>query len=75
MHMGGMAVIGANKPTNMIYVLINNGAHETAGGMPTMAESIELVAIAKPAGIRMPFPLIYLTNWKKHCRSQKEVVN
>lgn len=50
MHMGSMAVIGANKPKNLIHVVINNGAHETVGGMPTVAGSINLVAIAKACG-------------------------
>lgn len=50
MHMGAMAVLGANKPENMIHVVINNGAHETVGGMPTVAASIDLVAIAKACG-------------------------
>lgn len=50
MHMGAMAVIGANKPKNLIHVVINNGAHETVGGMPTVAEKIDLVAIAKACG-------------------------
>ncbi len=50
MHMGSMAVLGANKPKNLIHVVINNGAHETVGGMPTVAESIDLVAIAKACG-------------------------
>ncbi len=47
MHMGAMAVIGANKPKNLIQVVINNGAHETVGGMPTVAGKIDSVAIAK----------------------------
>ena len=50
MHMGAMAVIGANKPNNLIHIVINNGAHETVGGMPTVAEQIDLVAIAKACG-------------------------
>lgn len=50
MHMGAMAVLGANKPANMIHVVINNGAHETVGGMPTVAANIDLVAIAKACG-------------------------
>lgn len=50
MHMGAMAVIGANAPKNLIHVVINNGAHETVGGMPTVAGSIDLVAIAKACG-------------------------
>lgn len=50
MHMGAMAVIGANAPKNMIHIVINNGAHETVGGMPTVAGKIDLVAIAKACG-------------------------
>ena len=50
MHMGSLAVIGSNKPKNLIHVIINNGAHETVGGMPTVAADIDLVAIAKACG-------------------------
>lgn len=50
MHMGAMAVIGANSPKNLIHVIINNGAHETVGGMPTVAGKIDLTGIAKACG-------------------------
>nr|MBP3598625.1 phosphonopyruvate decarboxylase [Eubacterium sp.] len=50
MHMGSMAVIGANKPANMVHVIINNGAHETVGGMPTVGATVNFVDIAKACG-------------------------
>lgn len=50
MHMGSMAVIGANSPRNMIHIVINNSSHETVGGMPTVASKIDLVAVAKACG-------------------------
>ncbi len=50
MHMGAMAVIGANKPSNLVHVVINNGAHETVGGMPTVAGKIDIVGIARSCG-------------------------
>lgn len=50
MHMGAMAVMGANKPQNVVHVVINNAAHETVGGMPTVAGQIDLVMIAKACG-------------------------
>lgn len=50
MHMGAMAVLGANAPKNLIHIVINNGAHETVGGMPTVAANIDMVAIAKGCG-------------------------
>ncbi len=50
MHMGAMAVIGANAPENLVHIVLNNSAHETVGGMPTVAGSIDLVGIAKACG-------------------------
>ena len=50
MHMGSMAVLGANKPKNMVHVVINNSAHETVGGMPTVAGQIDIVGVAKACG-------------------------
>ncbi|MBR6770475.1 MAG: phosphonopyruvate decarboxylase [Lachnospiraceae bacterium] len=50
MHMGSMAVIGANAPNNLIHVLINNEAHETVGGMPTVSPRIDFPKVAEGCG-------------------------
>ena len=50
MHMGSMAVLGATAPKNLIHIVINNSAHETVGGMPTVAGKIDFVSIAKACG-------------------------
>lgn len=50
MHMGAMAVIGASAPENLVHVIINNGAHETVGGMPTAAGKLDLAALARACG-------------------------
>ena len=50
MHMGSMAVVGANAPKNLVHVVINNSAHETVGGMPTVAGSMDVVGVAKACG-------------------------
>ena len=50
MHLGAMAVIGAAGPRNLIHVVINNGAHETVGGMPTVAGQIDLAGVARACG-------------------------
>lgn len=52
MHMGAMAVIGASAPRNLIHIVINNGAHETVGGMPTVASGMNIVDIAKACGYK-----------------------
>lgn len=50
MHMGAMAVIGAHAPKNLVHIIINNGAHETVGGMPTVALHTDFPAAARAFG-------------------------
>ena len=50
MHMGSMAVLGACAPKNVVHIVINNGAHETVGGQPTVAGRIDLCQIARGCG-------------------------
>ena len=52
MHMGAMTVIGSNNPGNYIHIVINNAAHETVGGMPTVAKNISFADIAKGCGYK-----------------------
>ncbi len=50
MHLGAIAVIGSNRPQNLVHIVINNGAHETVGGMPTVVQSMDMVGIARSCG-------------------------
>ena len=48
--MGSMALIGANSPKNIVHIMINNSSHESVGGQPTVAESLDIVKIAQGCG-------------------------
>lgn len=50
MHMGAMAVIGANRPRNLVHIILNNQAHETVGGMPTVSKSVDWGGVARACG-------------------------
>ncbi len=50
MHLGATAVIGSSKLPNLIHVVMNNEAHESVGGMPTVASKLDLISIAKGCG-------------------------
>ncbi|OGK18264.1 phosphonopyruvate decarboxylase [Candidatus Roizmanbacteria bacterium RIFCSPLOWO2_12_FULL_40_12] len=50
MHMGSMAVIGQQKPKHFVHVLFNNFVHDSVGGQPTAADSIDFTTIAKGNG-------------------------
>ena len=72
MHMGSMAVLGSNKPKNLIHVVINNGSHETVGGMPTVAADIDLVGVAKACGYPYAVSVDSFENLDKELKSAKE---
>ena len=50
MHLGSLAVIGSLAPKNLVHIVINNSAHESVGGLPTVASKINLPGIAKSCG-------------------------
>ena len=50
MHMGSMAIVANKAPKNYIYVVFNNGAHDSVGGQPTVGLKIDLPAVAKAVG-------------------------
>ena len=50
MHLGAMAVLAKRAPANMIHVIINNGAHETVGGMPVAQGVMRFAPVAKSMG-------------------------
>ncbi|QIA09712.1 phosphonopyruvate decarboxylase [Draconibacterium halophilum] len=52
MHMGSMAINGAVSPKNFIHIVINNGSHESVGGQPTVADSIDVVKIAEASNYK-----------------------
>ena len=50
MHMGGMATIGCSSSTNLFHIILNNGAHDSVGGQPTVAFEASLNKIASACG-------------------------
>ena len=52
MHMGAMATIGAYEPVNLLHIVLDNSAHETVGGIPTISDKMDFVSIAKAVGYK-----------------------
>lgn len=64
MHMGSIAILGDQRISNMIYILLNNGVHDSVGGQPTVATNINFSKIASACGF----------SYIKEATSQKELV-
>lgn len=50
MHMGAVPVAASCRPGNLIHIVINNGAHESVGGQPTVMGSLNFWEIARDCG-------------------------
>lgn len=50
MHMGSLAIVGQSQQENLIHVVLNNGAHDSVGGQPTCAFTIDLAGVARACG-------------------------
>lgn len=47
MHMGALGIAGSSGAKNFIHIVINNGAHDSVGGQPTVGFDINFPEIAK----------------------------
>ncbi len=50
MQMGNMAIAGATPHPNLIHIVLNNAAHDSVGGQPTVGGTIDLAKIAEACG-------------------------
>jgi phosphonopyruvate decarboxylase len=52
MHMGSLPAIAHYVKENFVYIVINNGSHESVGGQPTEAFFIDCCDVAKACGYK-----------------------
>ena len=54
MQMGNMAIIGQSGCANLTHIVLNNAAHDSVGGQPTVGGAISLPIIAAACGYNEP---------------------
>lgn len=52
MHMGASGIIAQSDLKNFYHILINNGAHDSVGGQPTIGFKLNLEKLTKEIGYR-----------------------
>lgn len=53
MHMGALPIAGALKPENFKHIVLNNGAHDSVGGQPTVGFNIDILGIARACSYQL----------------------
>lgn len=73
MHLGGLAIIGNQKPSNFRHILINNGAHDSVGGQETVGLKIDMLSIAKACGYKKCYSCTSKEEVEKLSKELREV--
>lgn len=50
MKLGTLATVGAYAPRNLVHVVLDNRAHDSTGGQPTVSASVDFAAVAHACG-------------------------
>ncbi len=65
MHMGALAINANNAKSNFKHIIINNSAHDSVGGQPTVGNKIDISGLAIASGYC----------WSKKCSSKDEIIS
>lgn len=57
MHTGSLGIIGDVAPLNLKHIIINNGAHDSVGGQPTIGFDIDFRKIAEGFNYKETFQI------------------
>ncbi|MBN2716707.1 MAG: phosphonopyruvate decarboxylase [Deltaproteobacteria bacterium] len=52
MHMGALPLIAQYAPSSFLHFVLNNGAHDSVGGQPTIGRQISFASIASACGYK-----------------------
>jgi phosphonopyruvate decarboxylase len=52
MHLGALTMVSKYRLSNLVHIILNNGAHESVGGQPSVGHIIDFANIAKSCGYR-----------------------
>jgi phosphonopyruvate decarboxylase len=50
MRMGAAATLGAERPANLVHVLLDNGVHDSTGAQSTVSNRTDLAEVARACG-------------------------
>jgi phosphonopyruvate decarboxylase len=56
MHMGNMAIAAQSLCGNLTHIVLNNAAHDSVGGQPTVGNDIDLMTVAEALGYDVVHP-------------------
>jgi len=69
MHLGGLGVVASMKQQNLRHIILNNGAHDSVGGQPTIGFKVQFNTIAIACGYASAKKVVDAQELKKELSS------
>ncbi len=73
MHLGNLGIAASAAPKNLRHIVLNNGAHDSVGGQPTIGFDLPFPAIAKDLGYRNAFQAVTPAELKDALKKMSEL--
>ena len=65
MKMGNFTTIGANQPSNLIHILLDNNVHDSTGQQLTNASTVDFTSVAINCGYKISYLVNNLFSFEK----------
>lgn len=52
MHLGSMASVGKDNPSNLIHIVLDNGVYASTGNQPTLSDCVDFCKVAEGCGYK-----------------------
>lgn len=72
MHLGALAIIGSQGLKNFKHIIINNGAHDSVGGQPTVGFEMDFGACAMACGYENSISVSEMENLKNELNTFRQ---
>ena len=72
MHLGALAITGRLPDLELVYILVNNGAHQSVGGQPTVGYQTDFISISRACGFEKNHLITNETELKKWLPGARE---
>lgn len=73
MHFGALGLIGDLAPDNFVHIILNNGAHDSVGGQPTIGHKINFTDLANQFHYKYSFRCINKSELKDALINSKKI--
>jgi phosphonopyruvate decarboxylase len=72
MRMGALAILGYERPPNLLHIVLDNGVHDSTGAQATVSPSVDVPALAHACGYPQVRSVASLAEFEEVLRGEQQ---